>query len=111
VAKFDPKQFGLPRHVPNQDVPAIPALPKRKAKAPTSWDEADDAAWRAYDVTMVVSDGDRELSDRAYQAIINQQRRTKHGKEHPQHRNARQSQYQFSGDEEECEGRGPKDRG
>jgi len=73
VAKFNPKDFGLPRILPNEDVPKMPALPppplveERRAAAARVI-----AAWKAHDMVMAASGGDRDLADRAYQKVLNQ---------------------------------------
>jgi hypothetical protein len=81
VKRFNPKDFGLPVTLPNADIPTVLPLPK----LPHSRKEftKSEAAWKAYDAAMVVSDGDRVLADRVYQAVINQ-KRSRNDDEHSQ---------------------------
>lgn len=82
MAKFNPKNFGLPRHPNNWDIDAVPALPRRVVKEEDWLVQARQKAWRAYEAALVVSDGDRELADRTFQTVINQERK-RHGEKHP----------------------------
>jgi hypothetical protein len=64
-------------------------------------------ALKAYDAAMVVSDGDRVLADRVYQAVINQ-KRSRNDDEHSQDSDVGKSVDQLPGDAQEREGRGEK---
>jgi hypothetical protein len=71
---LDRKQFGLPPHPDNKVVAKVPPLPPPPAQV-KEMAVVDDDAWRAHDATLVVSDGDRVLADRMFEATRKQRRK------------------------------------
>jgi len=74
--KFDPKKFGLPRVADNKVVEKVPPLPPPPSQVKRVV-AVDEDAWRAFDATLVVSDGDRVLADRLFEATRKQKRSKK----------------------------------
>ena len=68
---WDPKVYGLPAEEPDE-VPPLPAPPEQVKEIVEETKEA----WRAYDATLVVSDGDVVLADKMFDAA----RKRKKGK-------------------------------
>lgn len=68
--KFNPKDWGFSSGEDPDQVPLLLPLPSEKAKAAVRKYEK---AWRAWDATMVVSDKDRVLADRMFDAARKQE--------------------------------------
>jgi hypothetical protein len=81
---FDRKKFGLqpmmPDHRSNASEPAVAPLGPPPKKVAQAIDETDAEnlrrAWHAYDVTMLNSDGDAQLADKAWEAVRRERRRS-----------------------------------
>lgn len=74
--KINPKDWGVDDPVERAmdtfvGVPKLPPAPERVKKAVQKYD----AAWKAWDAAMVVSDKDRELADRVFDKARKQEKR------------------------------------
>lgn len=71
---WDPKAFGFP----NDELDTVAPLSSKPVRK-VNWEgeDMDDDAWKAYDATLVVSDNDRVLADRMFDAARKQRRKGK----------------------------------
>ena len=66
------RKYGIPRHfhATNEDVDAVPPLPPKPERESLVEEVCHLRAWQAYENTMVLTNGDREEADRAFQASL-----------------------------------------